>query len=264
MALFSSPFLSLAGQKERLLNVGATLKAAYTGKGVTAKTGSKTLDVVLSAAASNPIATTLALATVVSPLKVLGHVKAGFSLLPAGGKVAAVIGAPVVAGAVISNPSLIGKAVKAPSELAELGADVGSFIKEPSLKKAKDVVLGSPVISGVIAGGALLVGGGALARTISGIAQTEALQDIAASSQQLTVSGLPAVTTPAVTTSSITPLASEVPVSPETQILPRPAGTPTSSSRRAGRRRSEQRVSQSVRVNVFNSNKASLYRRSYH
>lgn len=55
--IFQNKFLSVAGQKERIANVGNTLKAAVTLRGVQSNTGNKTVDTVLSAAASNPYLT---------------------------------------------------------------------------------------------------------------------------------------------------------------------------------------------------------------
>jgi len=57
MVQFESKFFSVAGQKERISNVGQTLKAAVLGRGVTADTGSTTANKVLSAAASKPFLT---------------------------------------------------------------------------------------------------------------------------------------------------------------------------------------------------------------
>lgn len=76
------------------------------------------------------------------------------------GKVIAAVAAPIVAGAVIKEPA---QAISAPSkvagELAQFGSDVSGLIAEPSIEKAKETILESPLIigAGVAAAAAPLV-----------------------------------------------------------------------------------------------------------
>ena len=179
--IFKNKFLSTAGQKERLQNVGSTLKAALTGQGVQSNTGVKAVDKVLSAAASNPFTT----AAVVTPANTLGAAKAGFQALSTGGKVATVAAAPVVASVVLTSPDTIKKAASAPRSAAQFGSNVTEFINEPSVERAKDIVRDNPII----AGGAAALGIGALGAGTAGLIgtaintratkqNTEALQNI--------------------------------------------------------------------------------------
>ena len=54
---FNNPFFSLAGQKERLMNIPKTIIASVSGQGVTSNTGNKAFDSSLGFVASHPFAT---------------------------------------------------------------------------------------------------------------------------------------------------------------------------------------------------------------
>lgn len=83
---FTNRFFSIAGQRERISNVGQTLKAAVTLRGVQANTGNRTTDTILSAAASNPYLT----AFIPAAAKVAaGGAAVGSAKVAAGGAAAA-------------------------------------------------------------------------------------------------------------------------------------------------------------------------------
>lgn len=176
MSIFENSFFSIEGQKERLGNVVDTLKAAVTGQGVQSNTGNKTADAVLSAAASNPFTTAAAGAVVAAPGAAAAALKAGFSALPASGKVATVIAAPVVAGAVIANPNIAKEAAKTPSKLSQFGSNIGEFSKNPSVDSATTIFKDNPILtSAAVIGTGIVVGKGA-SSLIATAANTSAIR----------------------------------------------------------------------------------------
>lgn len=256
MAIFGNPFFSLKGQKERLSNVASTLKAAVTGQGVSANTASSTVNKVLSSAASNPFTTAGIAAVAINPAAAAGTVKAGFGALPLGGKVAAVVAAPVVVGAAVANPQLISKAGSAPKELSQFGGDVGSFIKNPSLESGKDVLKNSPYLSAgtALLGGALV--GGGIAGTVATIANTRAVKENTKASltsvKETVYDGGDLFNTPPEISREKSPSSPQSqPLTPETMVLGREVKTGTVVPRR--RKVNKPRVP-NVRVSVLNQN----------
>ena len=248
MLIFSNPFFSIEGQKERLKNVGNTLVAAVTGKGVQSNTGQKQVDAVLGYAASNPFVTAAVGAAAYNPSALASAAKSGYGALSPTAKLATVVAAPVVVGAVVSNPGLVSKAGKAPSDLARFGSDLGEFAEDPTLSGAKQILSNSPLISGGIAlGGAALIGGG-IAGTLATIANTSAIKKNTQSST------LPA-SLPSGVTSSPSVLTgggvgSPIPLTPETMVIGREV-TSGSVARRVKARRAQR---QSVSVRILNQN----------
>lgn len=187
MVTFSNPFLSVAGQKERISNVGATLLSSITGKGVTADTGSKTGNKILGYAASNPLTT----AALITPINTIGAVKAGFTALSSGGKVAAVVGGVAGVGAVASNPKLLSKAGEIPTKITSLGSDVGTATLNPTKENLLAIYKNQPIIAGGLTAAGLgligkgLVGAGAsVSNTLAIKEQTEAYKDYTAGLEQ--------------------------------------------------------------------------------
>lgn len=163
MVTFTNKFLSVAGQKERLANVGATLKASLTGKGVVADTGSKTVDKVLSAAASNPYTTAGIVAVAAAPKVAVGAVKETVAGLSAKQKAVAAVVAPAAVAVVVSNPKGSAKAVaSAPSNIASFGSNVYETLKDPSKENIANIYKDTPVIAGAVTGAAALVAGKAI------------------------------------------------------------------------------------------------------
>jgi len=251
MSIFATPFFSIQGQKERLTNVGRTLKAAFTGEEISAFTSSPRANAVLETAAENPLTTALIGAAAASPLTAARAAGAGLSALPTSGKVALTGAALVVTPAVIQNPKIAVEAGKAgaqlPRELAKLGSDVGEFSKNPTLENARAAIEESPVILGalVTAGAAATgIGIGSVLNAAATRENTAALRE----SNELLVSpvspSLPAVAGPS-------NLPASQPVTQETQVLGRQAGgTPARRSRRKAAPKGDQRVS----VRVVNQN----------
>jgi len=241
---FNSPFLSIAGQKERLANVGNTLLAAVTGKGVKSNTGQKTVDKVLGAAASNPFVTALPVAVARAPVAAATAGKAAIASLTPKQAVIAAVATPVVIGAVASNPKLIGKAAKAPSELARFGADAGQLIADPSIDNAKQLLKESPLIAGGIAlGTAAAVGGGAVA-ALSNLATRQAIEDNTDAILNTSSPALAAL--PELGTGS----PSAIPITPATQVIGRPASSSVTGRRKA-RKKPE---GTNVRIQLLNQN----------
>jgi hypothetical protein len=107
------------------------------------------------------------------------------------GKAIAAVAAPVVIGAVASQPLKAAEAVaKAPSSLANVGANVANLVADPSLKNVKTLITENPVlVGGAAAAGAVAAGAGA-AGLVSGYLtrqelekQTEALERSAAAAE---------------------------------------------------------------------------------
>jgi len=246
---FVSPFLSKAGQVERLKNVGSTLKAALTGKTVYAFTPSAKADKVLSAAASNPFTTAAIGAVAVGPGTAASAAGSAFKALPTVGKVAVVGAAPVAAGFVIQNPGSVGTAAKLPAELTELGSDLGRLVQNPTLETAKETFQNSPVILSALGiAGAATVGRGA-ANTIATIQNTRAIRESTEAEIPTSLAGVPALSTP-VSALQATP-ASE-PVTNATQVIGKEAKSVSGSRRRTNRTIQVPVINNRVHVEVLN------------
>lgn len=170
--LFENKFLSGAGQKERLANIGATLKAAVTGKGVKSNTGSKVVDTVLSKAASNPFGTAALAAVAVSPSTALAAVKTAPKTT-----IAATLAAPIVTSIAVSNPKGTAQTIGQASNLSQ---DVSNFAGNiASIKSGSDVLTTieeNPVLSAATVIGAGLVVKGAVGAAATAI-NTEAVRE---------------------------------------------------------------------------------------
>lgn len=186
MSIFSNDFFSVAGQKERLANVGNTLLAAVGIKkgGVQSNTGLKPVDTVLSAAASYPFVTAgvvaggmlvtgtkapAAFTNVAQP--VAGKAISSFSALSGKQKAVAVVSSLVVPPALVTSPKLRSAVASAPSGLVNFGANVGSLVEDPSISNLSKIAKENPVIAaGAVATG--LIGAGAAVRGVASIAAT--------------------------------------------------------------------------------------------
>ena len=253
MSIFASPFFSKAGQKERLVNVGRTLKGALTGEKIVGLTPNATANKLLGAAASNPLITAGLGAVAAAPAAALGAASSGFGALSTTGKVATVGAGLVVVPAVIQNPQIASKAAQAPSELAKFGSDLGKLSKDPSVEGFKGLVEESPVISGAVAGGALILGGAAVrgaANIASTAANTRAIREATALAEAgnpvTALSALPTVSGPEPSAPQTQPL------TPATQVLGREVST--SQPRKSPRKRVAAPRPPSVRVQVLNQN----------
>jgi len=80
------------------------------------------------------------------------------------GKVAGAVAVPIVAGAVVANPTKAATTVaSAPSEVGQFVADLGNLGANPSIASAKEVVSNSPLLS---TGAALLVAAPVVSSTL--------------------------------------------------------------------------------------------------
>lgn len=240
---FNSKFFSKAGQIERIRNVGSTLKAALTGKGVQANTPNATINTVLSAAASNPFTT----AAAITPANTLSAARAGFTALSTTGKVATVLAAPVVASVIVTNPSTIGNIAELPRGLSNVGSNVSEFIQEPTIEKAKDIFKENPYITGAAAGAAILLTAPAVVGATSNLLNTQATRantaaiKAASNAEQLSTNFL---STPAFSSEPL-PMATER-ISTALTV------------KRKKKKAVPQQIRQSVRVNVINTNNSRI------
>jgi hypothetical protein len=157
MSIFSNPFFSIAGQKERLANVKNTLVAGFTGQGVSSNLKNPTLNKATAWVGSNPISAILALETI--PLIATGTAASlGASAVS---KIAASsLKTKVIAGGVglvaapiiLANPKPIAKAIaESPSKLAKFETNLYKAADKPSVESFKTLVKESPIISAALA-----------------------------------------------------------------------------------------------------------------
>jgi len=160
-------FFTVEEQKKRLTNVIETVKSAVTLQGVSANTGNKAVDTVLSKAASNPYATAAVAATVINPSSALAAVKTAasavgsavtkaFSSLNPLQKVAVVAATPVAASVVVTSKSAQQAILNAPSSLVNFGANIGKAIDNPSLKSVANIAKENPLLTTAVVGGATI------------------------------------------------------------------------------------------------------------
>lgn len=168
MSIFANSFFSLAGQKERLLNVVETLKAAVTTGGIQAHTGSETVNKVLETAANHPFLTAGAAAVAINPAGAAAAAKAvttkaatSFATAPLKTQVI-VTGATIVGGsALLNSPSLTKSVINAPSSLSNFGGNIGKAIENPSLSSISTIAKENPILTaGTAAIGIATVAGG--------------------------------------------------------------------------------------------------------
>jgi len=254
-SIFQNPLLSIAGQKERLANVGSTLKSAVTGQGVRANTSSPKVNAVLSAAATNPYTSALAIAVGANPSNALSAARAGFTALPTSGKVLTVAATPLVASALVSQPKAASIILSAPSAAARFGGNASDFIANPTLQGAKKVASESPLITGALALGTVATIGSGLSGTIATALNTQAVKK----NTQASTNALP--TSPPISTAI--PVEAKaantmVPITPATQVIGREASV-TSPRARSTRKRALARkpVTNTVRVQIVNQNRNS-------
>lgn len=207
MSIFSNPFFSIAGQKERITNVGKTLNAAFNPfakvKGVTAKTGSETLNKVLSSVASHPYVSAGVVAAGVTamayPQVAVNVLK---KLIPKStlGKAAAIVIAPSVIGgvatAVGNNPTgAIDLALSAPSKGFNVGQDIANVAQEPSLESGIAFIKAHPYASAAtLTAGLAALGFGtiAIANLVSNYTNTKSIKE---NTEALDKSGNPTIIT---------------------------------------------------------------------
>jgi len=174
MVTFTNPFFSIAGQVERLKNVGATLNAAFNPLakgGVVADTGNKTIDKVLGTIASHPYVAAAIPALALNPAVALPVIKAVLPQTAKGQVIAAVASIPVagiVVQAVANKPTeVLDKALSAPEQAFDFGKQIGGLATEPSLDKGIQILKEHPGASISVLLGLLIAAGYTSASAIS-------------------------------------------------------------------------------------------------
>lgn len=232
--------------KAKIENVGATLKAAVTGKGVQSNTGVKVADKVLSAAASNPFISALPIgaASAAGKLGVSGAV----SLVTAAPKTAALT--TIVAPAVVSAAATTGLK-KSASIVADIPKDTSNFasnlVSISSLEDVKDLAKENPVLTGAVIAGAAYVAGKGVTSAVSGIANTIATKENTKAIKETSI----AATTILPTSQSL----SSVPLTPQTQVLGKEVGSSRVSKRITSPKGKTSSNSNSLRVNIYNQSR---------
>lgn len=185
---------------------------------------------------------------------------------PVVAKVGIIKSAAIAAGATIAGSALYTSekarekaaeaVLSAPSSLVNVGKNVGEFIEDPSLQKAKDIITENPLIVGGVAAG--VIGSAALAAAplISGALtrsemqkQTEAFERQAEAAEQL-LQGVNALS------GGNNQLVAEKPIQTGGEVPQTQAVTTISTGTRRRRRTIKQTPSINQRVNVVVQNKA--------
>lgn len=94
------------------------------------------------------------------------------------GVATAAVAAPVAVGVLTSSPKARETVVSAPSALTSFGKDVGAFIEEPSVSKAKEVVMENPLASAIVGTGAAVAAAGVVVPAVSGALTREKIEDV--------------------------------------------------------------------------------------
>lgn len=176
------------------------------------------------------------------------------------GKAVAVVAAPVIVGAVASQPlKAIEAVVKTPSALANVGGNLANLAADPSISNVKTLVKENPVITTAAAVAGVAAVGAGLTGVVSGVLtrqelskQTEALERSAKAAEKAIQ------TQPIIIEKSIAATEKEAVIGKEENPI-LPATTRITSTRKYKRKAKKQAPSmrQSVRVNVIAGNTVS-------
>lgn len=212
---FTNPFLSIAGQAERLKNAGAAVLGAVQNVASTVTLGAVPKvefegNKFAVAIAEKPAQAALVLATLATPKTAVTVAKQAasgvakvasstFSSLSGLQKAAVVAAAPVVAGTLISSEKARSGVINAPTGLVNVGTNIGKLIENPSVSNAATIFKENPILGTAAAVIPALVVGGAVTKTAVTVAntlavskQTKALESISAAAP--TAAALPTVT----------------------------------------------------------------------
>lgn len=177
MAIFTNKFFSKAGQKERLSNIGATLKASLTGKGVQANTKNANLNKLLSKAASNPLTTAGIIAGAKNPKALTGALRSGFSSLSGTAKAVTIAGGVAGTSLLLTSSKARSSLSNPEQSLKQFGSNTGALIDKPSLENAKVLFKGNPILtSGVIIGAGYVAGRG-VTSAVTSLINTQAVKE---------------------------------------------------------------------------------------
>jgi len=181
---FTNPFLSLAGQKERLANVVNVLGAAinpFDNKKVVANVTNPTAKAALEAAANSPYTTAAIVATPFSGAA-RSVVASAASKLGLGTKVALGAATAVAVPAVVSSERLRTSAITTagnltPEKLASFGAQSGKLVDNPTLEGAKKLILDNKAIVGAAGAAAVIATGGKFVGAAATLQNTLAVKE---------------------------------------------------------------------------------------
>ena len=167
-------------------------------------------------------------------------------------------------GVTVAKSSTAKQAIlKLPSSANTLTTNVAQFIDDPSTETGIKILEDNPVLSGALIGlGALSAGKGLISATTS-LLNTSAIRE-----QTNTIKGskgsgvkilntdgtLPAPQNDSSYKKGLTPLSSAVPITPQTQVLGKPAGTKSLSKYRKTIKKPTN-YNQTMKVNIFNQSK---------
>lgn len=167
------------------------------------------------------------------------------------GKVVAALAAPAAVSAVVSNPKIISEVAKLPGKSAAFGSDVGTFTKEPTLENALNIVKENPLISTIVAGGAIAAGAGALVTGVGALENIKTRESVQELTNTLT-NQLPTTAENKTVSTTQTPFSPTTAITPATAPLPK---TQTTGVRRLKRKSMRSPVSVNQKVNVIVQNK---------
>lgn len=173
------------------------------------------------------------------------------------GIITTAVAAPIAVGVLSKTSKPLTTIAQAPGKLTAFGADVGTFIDEPSLKNAENILKQNPGVSIALGTGAVIAGAGALvsgAGALTNIQTKEAVQDLTTQLSNTPSNNFP---TAAPTVVKETPVTTEQkPFTPSTAVTP--ATAPVSAyGKKATKRKAQKKVSPSInqKVNVIVQNK---------
>jgi hypothetical protein len=211
------------------------------------------------------ITTGLAVGSVFGAAKAIatkGVATAAKALIPATtkGKVTAAVAVPVAAGVLTKTSKPIESIAKVPAQLTAFGADVGSFIDDPTLKNAEKILKENPGVSLAIGAGAVALGAGSIVSGIGAVENIKTRESVKELTNQLStqpVSTILPTTTetkrvaevPA--TTNLAPV-SMTPQTPQTQVI----SSSAVGVRRRKRKSMRSPASINQRVNVIVSNRS--------
>jgi len=169
------------------------------------------------------------------------------------GKIIAAVATPVVIGAVTAQPKETAKTIiAAPSNLANVGANIANLAAAPSLEKAEELVKENPVIIGTALTAATAIGVKGVVQAAATYGQTQAIK--AQTSAIENQSSLPTATTIAKAQAAPEIMAaSKAPVLAETQVLTATSGTTRKKKRSKPLPRE---IKQQVGISIINNNKS--------
>jgi len=171
------------------------------------------------------------------------------------GKVVAAVAAPVVLGAVISQPAkVIGAVAKTPAALANIGGNIANAAANPSIANIKAIFTENPVIAGGVVALGAIAGAKTLLPAVVTARQIEATQE-----QTKAIAGATAAMGGGVSVKDYSQLSTQ-PLAPTTPTLPQ---TKTTTAQGVTTKRRKKRSLKAIlpnisqRVNVLVSNRNS-------